>query len=451
MTLAICGRRDGDPRPLRLSFHDGDDDRRRQRGSFIEGFVWYPAGACYFYCDLCMFCCPIVCGLFGHGDGVDSYSFPVDPHFLLRGIVATNHAERAASFARIAECGLFKRRPPRRPPGDLSRVDGTRFIESAMDLAQGELWPPRQRISRLCDHDRLLALSFHLSCGADEVWQVDDWIMCALGLMWMPLFGCSAYQAATVAHSVGWTLCTLAAICNPVRARTRTKYAVRGEIIGGRRCKRRRFGSAIGRIDLCVVESYEVRGHAHCWHPVSCGCRLFKAALLIFYEFRRIGEASNPGPGADAGLEGTDGNSSCSARHNPVGLPWKKLARCDTLAYPRPHREGFRDAMAPGFSDPEPGRVSKAKCRLQLGGARSAVGWTRRQRTPSLHKRHGYYSLTLLKLPLGPGSGGGPPFGPLRVWGLAEGRAVGWRFLSARTLASESPAVDPISSPKGEQ
>ncbi len=76
---------------------------------------------------------------------------------------------------------------------------------------------------------------------------------------------------------------------------------------------------------------------------------------------RRIGEAKNPGPPASEAMTSTlptaaavdvttsattgMGVRQCEADR----LPWGEVRPMDGLAYPRPHRPGFRDVWTPGF------------------------------------------------------------------------------------------------------
>ncbi len=51
----------------------------------------------------------------------------------------------------------------------------------------------------------------------------------------------------------------------------------------------------------------------------------------------RIGEAANPGPPPRGG--------------DPAGITWADATWRDFVSYPRPHRDGFRDVVAPGYAD----------------------------------------------------------------------------------------------------
>ncbi len=67
-------------------------------------------------------------------------------------------------------------------------------------------------------------------------------------------------------------------------------------------------------------------------------CRVITVAILLAaFLTCRVGEASNPGP-PGAGC-------ATGPRIKLVGAPWKRA-----VAYPPPHRDGFRDIATPGFS-----------------------------------------------------------------------------------------------------
>ncbi len=69
------------------------------------------------------------------------------------------------------------------------------------------------------------------------------------------------------------------------------------------------------------------------------------------YGHRRTGEAQNPGPPVETETPIGATVSSEGQRNAEDKLPWSEARPQDRLAYPRPHRPGFRDVWTPGFAD----------------------------------------------------------------------------------------------------
>ncbi len=223
-----------------------------------------------------------------------------------------------------------------------------------------------------------VATRFVVRCEAEDVWHVSSSILGLLTCAWAAPVGYCCYQAANFLLSLLMALCSLAYRSGPIRLRAKTRYAAEGIVIGGRRISRRRPAYRPRRIVLRAARPCGFQGLARRMTFIAFGCSLLGAAALIFYKVRRIGEADNPGPvpGESARPASSIDGLDPPTAHIATALPWTSNSRSGGLVYPRPHREGFRGAMAPGYPDPEPGRASKARCHLQLRiESANTTGW----------------------------------------------------------------------------
>ncbi len=205
-------------------------------------------------------------------------------------------------------------------------------------------------------------------------------------------------------------------------------WAVEGQLCGRRRhrCKRRkgRVRALQRRYGTYHLGITEIHGRDHRRRRQRRTAVFF--CLLFILATRRIGEASNPGPRTctyampDQDVDLAD----ATIRAEVIDASWNQV-----ISYPRPHRDGFRGAVAPGLEDTDHERVRRGadglrlrvesinssgwgplKRRLQQTQAHSVLAqetWVLDWQVPSARRwarRHGWTSLWA---PAATGKGGG--------------------------------------------
>ncbi len=205
-------------------------------------------------------------------------------------------------------------------------------------------------------------------------------------------------------------------------------WAVEGHLRGRRhhRCKRRK-----GRIRARRLRYGAFRLGYSEFHMRSHRCRRRRRIAMVFcllamFATRRMGEATNPGPRTCTHTR------PAQPTDLDVGTVHAEVtnANCSqVINYPRPHRDGFRGAIAPGLDDIDRGRVRRSeeglklqvesinssgwgplKRRLQQSQAHAILAqetWVLNSKVPSARRwarRHGWTSLWA---PAALGKGGG--------------------------------------------
>ncbi len=304
--------------------------------------------------------CPIVQGHLWHVGGLDSLSLRAERPHLRNHSRATFVREPYACFFSRAVGMAPRKRPLRCPPETLAwRAENPAWdwvIKTAIESRRPPTGAARWWSTLREQEDRRDIGRWHHS---DE-----DGILSILVGTWLCLAFLIVQQSAMAIRASFGSV--MALCCVLFKRRIRTKYEAAGEFIGGKRYERRRASSTAERIAISITITYTIRG--------ACGFRgcedffrkVVAVAMMVFYETRRIGEADNPGPATTTNAACNSPVGACEITEAAGDLQWKKALSPSGLSYPEPYREGFRGALAPGYADPEPARMDKARCRLEL-------------------------------------------------------------------------------------